>query len=272
MLAGGQITPNLIAPSKMRKALDNIADKLKLQYPEYKLSYPISGSWYDLKSMLYTRTKQSVYILQHFPITLRSRGAIYQLYKIKSYSLPINKGNDHSSRIINIPAYIAVNSDDSCYIEITQDQYNECEGHYRKTCQYLNYPISQKQTTCALALYKNNLEAIQTLCDVRFQPNSLQKFVQELHDGAFIISNASSIIVTCLRLHVQKFPGCCLCLHTLQCHCSLLVDDITVHPRINNCDPATHTTVTNAINTTHTFSTQTQLKIFPTIQILTARS
>jgi hypothetical protein len=156
--------------------------------------------------MLYTRTKHSIYIFQHFPITLRSDGAIYQMYKIKTFSLPINKGNDHSSRIINIPPYIAINTDNSYYIEITQDQYNECEGHYRKTCRYLNSPISLKQPTCALALYQNDLEAIQTLCDVRFQPNSLQTFVQELHDGEFIISNASSIIVSCPQLHVQHSP------------------------------------------------------------------
>jgi hypothetical protein len=54
--------------------------------------------------------------------------------------------------------------------------------------------------------------------------------------------------VSCPRLQVQKFPGCGLCQHTLQCHCSLMVDDITVHPRINNCDPTTQTTVTHAIN------------------------
>jgi hypothetical protein len=246
MLAQGHVTPYLVSNEEMRDTITLIEQRLLAHHNQYKLSQPISGSWYQLPAMLYTRVGNEIFVQIKFPITLRS--AKYTMYEIHVYPLPVDNNSDHATKIVNIPRYLAINTQYMTFIEMTAQQYTTCTGGYRKTCNYIPAPVSNANPTCAVALYKDNIAQIHEKCDTRFQPNSLRTYAIEISDGEFLLSNVTQVLISCPRLNVKKLGGCKLCVLNLKCGCSLIAGAIQVFPRINQCERTKQPKIRHSMN------------------------
>jgi hypothetical protein len=212
----------------------------------YQISKPVSESFYDLPAMIHTRVQGTIFVMVKFPLAVR--GKDYTLYHIDSLPLPVEDNSTHATKIHNIPPYLAINTGDNTYIEMTQQQYATCTGIRTKRCNYIPAPILATKPTCAVALFKSDVKAIKATCDMRFQPNALETYALEISDGKFIFSNIKQFILSCPRLQVKTMKGCSLCVYSIPCKCAVEASGIKIYPRLNNCDESKDTQILHSTN------------------------
>ena len=168
--------------------------------------------------------------------------------------MPIATSSDTSfglSKISNTADYLAINSDDSYFLELSQSDLLHCSITELKHCPKPFTFNHADSLTCTLSLFRGIKEHINTRCDFDLIVSPVDaKSVQYVNNGIYFIGfhNGSYFHEICRGLEPRKIVSCSLCLIKPRCGWSIESDAFFIPPSINGCDHFKDTEVVHPVN------------------------
>ena len=109
----GFLSPHLITPMDLQRALTNLSSYLRAHHPAYYVAHPSPACYYTTSEILYMCTTIDRHVYLRVPIPLRSTPDIYGVFRAHSFPIPFfhsvdpasqstNDVNHHYSRIMGL--------------------------------------------------------------------------------------------------------------------------------------------------------------------------
>lgn len=253
-LAEGILSPTLIPVSTMQSVMNDIRNILQASYSKFHLVHTSAIRIYSLDKFLYARQNQSIYITVKFPIAPQQKPL--KLYEVSSFPVPINTSSSHGTQLLDFPTFFAVTSDQQFYVVFNYEEISACSGHKHLSCHTNKALVPVTTQSCTFALFINNKEQTNQLCNFRFIPNVITSNVLEIVSGTALIYRTPLLSFECSSGH-QMIQGCDFCIVHIPCQCTLLTNTVMLLPRLTSCR-----NVTNNITTVHHFNLALLQKFF----------
>ena len=233
----GHLSPHLINPKELARILDDTKITISASFPEFHLTYNDLDYYYRDNCIFVTRTSRSIWVTIKLPLT--SVDNMFNLYKIHSMNVPVHNETSLSSKINNVPNYIALNLNSQTFIEIKEKPEDCIKNNHicRAPSAYLDF----NSESCALAIFLNEQNSIKEHCQFQINNEKLTSQVLEIDPerGAYLLINISKIHkATDNKLSVRD--GCMFCIYSLPCDTSVLFDNFIINKRIVNCNNEDH--------------------------------
>ncbi len=268
-LANNKLSPFLVHPDHVKKALRTVARTLRLKYPEYKLLYDQPGVFYTVPSVSSYASDKRLYVDLRIPLSVNSENSVFQMYELSAFPVPVNLTNlHHMTQVRGFADYLGISRDRNFFIELSQDQFERCFGGNVKQCTRMHAERPIEKYSCAVALYEDNLEKITKACKIDYRiSEDPVKFVYDLRNSSFLVSGHSGPwLAQCGSETAPKaIPICTFCVLTLGCRCSLRSEHFQLPPSIQACnrkskDPVVVKSFTTNLLFYQNFYNKTQLK------------
>jgi hypothetical protein len=248
------VSPDLLLPKDIHRALYQIRHKLLSQHPLYKVIHT-DIMWYyyhSLHSVLYT--KDALYLTLSVPVA--SLETIYTLWQITLLEVPIHTKTalkyDGYTRVDKLPTYLAVSKSRSNFIELFDSQLALCKHADNFACSQPQLISTARQATCAIALFLNDEKAIKETCSQIYSTANLTETrVVRIAPSQYIISTMQTEYqAICPNRQVSTEKLCAY--GKLQAPCSCTIKIGTQKLRVPFSDCIHDNTV--KIITKHTFN------------------
>src|SRR3989442_229950 len=193
--------------------------------------------YYNKGSFICTRHQDNLYITLKIPLT--NIPDQFQLYRIKTYPIPLHKNEySHVTKIENVPDNIAISPTKGIYLPISNNDWNNFIA--TKDTQIHRIFQSIDPYNCIMGIFFDDKPTIKSKCAFSIIMQSIQPNVQHLFDDTFLLTNISTFTQTCGSRHIQS--QCSVCILDIHPYCSLEAGTIII-PQLTN------TNSTNAITT-----------------------
>ena len=221
-LNSDRLSIDLIPVEDLQRQLNDVSDVLTRQYNgDWRLQYSQAPEYYH-KSGLVKYGRQGNEILITLELPLETMGAIYDLFKISVFGVPLGKNSHNVTRLTKVMPYIAVSKDGRYFIDISEDMLSSCtkQGHLYE-CDLISYATHTDFASCSYSVYKGDTEAIMRLCGAEYGPNALQERVITLSGKPRVLmtSRAPNLVKKCAGKAEEIVPACGICLFPLECSC-----------------------------------------------------
>jgi len=117
-------------------------------------------------------TKRCILLYVHFPIVHPTM--TMQLFQIISHPVPINSSSSHTSKIANLPKYVAISTNHAHFVELNEAYIASCTQFGSTKLSSLSLlltPISLE--TCSVILLLANTSSINNICEFDFHLNQM---------------------------------------------------------------------------------------------------
>lgn len=271
-LTRGYLSPLLISETEIDRVLRHVVGHVlkKPVYSDMKLISLLPSYYYQLKNVLYSHRydlrnataadgSSTLYVTLKVP--LYRIGGTFPVYRVDVYPVPNTAGTTRRasgfSLVKDMPDFIAVSTDHENYFEMSTSFFLSCSGDVgAKTCTGSGMPVLKKrrarQTSCAFALFIEDVARITTGCDYRYADKNRWKpygsAVQLTADSTFLMhasqrgEQRDRWSISCPlspRNPQSPVAPCDMCRLTVPCFCSLSAADFYLPQRITGCTTAT---------------------------------
>ncbi|XP_071092604.1 uncharacterized protein [Haliotis cracherodii] len=241
-LLKGKLSPLLISPAILSKTISHVQHLLKTKYNGFKLLHTDVQFYYNNAKFLYARTKSSkLYVTVKFP--LAPSDATFKLYKIISMPVPVNESTSHSTRLLNLPPFLATSLNQQYSTTLSMDQLSQCYGTSPLHCPFRLTLATRTHTSCEMALYSNNKAEIKAQCNSRFLMQKQKSQLIEITTSKLLVYNSPLLTLTCPDGQ-RIITGCSFCMIKLPCLCSISTQDLTFPAHLGTCQNLTHQDIT----------------------------
>ena len=248
-LMRGRIPIKLISPKIVKQSVDSVESALKSKWPMFKLAISNYLDLYALNDIKFHISENNIYVTLHIPITLQE--SLFDVYKVISMPMALGGKTAGLSKIINTADYLAINSDNSYFLELSGNDLTNCQGGAIRRCMkpfVFNHADSK---TCTLALFQDQRDAIDKLCKTELilsDPDAKQ--IQYIKDGYYFIGfhYGEYFHEICQGREPRKLTSCKLCLLRPGCGCALESDSWFIPPNINSCSDFGDTQMVHPVN------------------------
>lgn len=237
-LAENKLSPLLIDPDTLFRAMRSVAKRLRLLYPEFQLLHDDPAFLYQIPSVVAASTDARLYV--DVPIPLAVKSSIYQLFEINSFSIPTSEKSPlQLTRVKGHKKYFGISDNMDYHLALSQEEINDCFGNSILYCQrtFLEKPVDQP--SCELALFKNSLDLINQYCEIDYIiVDEPVKSIYDLKNSSFLISGyTQEWTSTCgAGTSPLKIPSCSHCIITVPCACALRnLDGSYIPPTLSGC-------------------------------------
>ena len=249
-LSEGYISTDLVTLHQVVNLIIHIQEEVLPAYKDVALTLALSNpaAVYNLKNVVYTvigkehRPDKMVVISINIPLTA-GRGPL-TIYRVDRTHLGAVQNHTASTRIDNLPPFIAISHDGPSTVELTAAQYATCRGDIIKTCSGLEGLTNiDKHTSCSNALILDDAASIIEKCDVSYETAAVGSKVVTVSDGVYLVHmeerQGHDWTVQCQnRNDNDNIPACNTCIVRLGCGCSLDGGDFLIPRRVSGCDLA----------------------------------
>lgn len=232
-LTHDRLSPYLISTDMLKGALEQVQEVLSDRYPNLYIVHSDPEVFYQHTISKLIRFRNSLFITIDIPVV--SGYHKYLLYEILTIPVPITDSTNHSTLAVNLPDYIGLDLHANNYIEVDEQQYRQCTGHWEKHCPSLLSDRSISSSSCALAILFNAKGNIMQKCDFVFQKDAMIPSIIEIAPGNLLVSNIKSITLECEQGPINQ-NGCKYCIISIPCSCAISADPFIIPERINNCN------------------------------------
>lgn len=237
-LQGRVISPDMILPREMHKALYEVRQRLTVDHPLYKVVHEDVLYYYynALHNVLYT--KEALYLTITVPVA--SLESIYTVWETTVLNVPLNtksaKNYDGYTRLEQIPEYLAVSTSGLNFIEIFNDL-SGCKLSDDFVCSQPQLINTAKVPTCAIALYLNNDNAIKSVCSPIYSTSNLTETrVIKIARAQYLISTmCTEYEAICPHRKVIKDKLCSFCLIKPHCGCTINIGEKNLRIPFSDC-------------------------------------
>jgi hypothetical protein len=262
-LLNNQLSPYLVPATSLLKTLQNISQELQQHYPLFHISNTHPAYYYRAHSVIYNRHNNSLFISIRIPLT--SSSPLFDIYQIITFPIPINHTSDHATIIKDLPHYLAISSDHTKFLEFSLSYLQSCVGTRVLHCPMFLPEKLVENPSCAVALFLNDKSLIQNVCIFHFIEHGIFLFGLEISPGNILLSNVSTIVMSCPAKPLETKTGCTMCTVILPCHCTMQADTLHIPPRLGKCSHNNSQSITKSfpINLAflHSFFSADQLAI-----------
>ncbi len=240
-LVQGELSPDLISESVMRKVIDDLQERLRRKYSIFHLTETSPSYYYKYAKVHHFRSTdgETLYVTMSFPLpSLRKK---FYLYSVNVHNAPLKQGSEYTSRLRTSVDYFGITDDCRNYIELTQKELARCEDTTVVRCTSAMKIYDIEHPTCIAALFLDRVEDIDWLCKFRFEKMDLEVEMTDVGAGKLMISNADFIILQCQANTPQQKEGCSYCQVEFMCGCSIYIvnnaSNAAMLARLTNCHP-----------------------------------
>ena len=173
------------------------------------------------------------------------------MFHIESIKTPTHGNSSVSTKIINLPAYIALGGQGGQqFIELSASGIVKCLQKRPAQC-LRNLPIeSSRNPSGAWAVFRQMIEQIQELCQLEVGTWSVEPAIREITPGTLLLNNIQEITWDCARDNGNAYTvtGCDrgFCVLPMPCGCSARFKDIVVPESFSQCtESPTAATIVN---------------------------
>lgn len=230
-LVEGYLSPSLIPPQEIMRAINEIRNVLSNRLPEMKILRKRPNEVYAHADQIYARQQNHLLILVKFPLSITDR--YFNVYELKSFPVSVPSNSGHETQITGLPFAIIVNPQYNYFVTLN------------KRINFANAPFiflsdidetfrNHSTPTCATALWKNDDESVQKLCKFEIRNKIIQPAVKVINDSYILLSNIQQLTYDCPN-GTWTTPGCELCLMKYPCLCQILADNYLVAPKLQHC-------------------------------------
>lgn len=228
ILLSGRLPPQMVPVERLREIIDIISDKTT---PTGRIDLVSTDPnfYYMLNNIAFTRSEitKSVYIMLNFP--LYSVGGLMATYRIDTTYISTSEDQTTSTKIVNLPDFIAVTPDETYFTEYSTAELYSCSGTTVKSCFNERALQDINKPSCAAALYMDNQAKILQLCDIRYDDTPVPSGAVKMSSDTYLVhsSNAGKNIFWTMSCPLvpnftpQKIEACNTCMLRVQCGCEV---------------------------------------------------
>ena len=233
MLSNGKLSSNLVSITQVKSAISEVTSKLG---SDIKLC--ITDPKFVYSDMVSTYQYTSSHLYVHITLPTSNKGCIFRLYSIFSWSVPLITNTTKGYTLIkNSVKKLAISSDGQEYIDLTDDDFNDCLTGYYLQCPHLQQSRSSTSMTCSWALWQDNVTMITNLCMYTVRPNdNIPTVIKHIYQSKFVFATPSTKVIMTDQVNrsTTEVP-CTYCTLTIPCDKTVTIDSILVYPH-TSCD------------------------------------
>ena len=241
ILSEGKLPIHLVPPDMLQSFVQEVADHLEANHPQYTLAMPHLSYYYDMKLVTFGVDKDKSLIVT-FPILIKPiSNKPLSIYEIETVYVPVDDENpkiDSYTRVHHSKPYIAANHQE--YIQLKIEELNMCKHIGREYfCEELFMVKEARNPTCeSILLYGEQLEKIPELCDFEFSKN--KTVLPSVLDGGeqIILANLNTDRhLKCSKQLKTPLPkgSYILTNRSVLCHCSVLNGNSYIPQDLGSC-------------------------------------
>ena len=202
-LAGGDLSPGVIAPNKLKEALLEIAEKLP---PTLRLPIdPTRNLWSFYQAIRCSTVFMDNKIVMLLNIPLINAVEMMEIYEVINLPLPDLKltkpvkGKEKpwvAFYEVETTA-IAIDPARTKYSLLSKDEARRCARNIEGFCQFINpiYPTN-KNKFCVIALFLGNKQLIDKTCVTKVRTNSILPVARHVSEGDWIVALGKPLMFT----------------------------------------------------------------------------
>ena len=191
MLSLGHLSPSVIAPSELRKLLDDVKSQLSSQF---KFPFnPEEDIWTFYKTLTCTTLMEGSRLVVVISIPLLDNIGSFEVYRIHNMALPRNGSNqtDVLARFSLETDAIAVDKRRTQFALLSLLELQGCSDPLRAYCTFMSPVYSILATKmCVIQIFLGHQEGITKFCRTVIQPNTPSPQAKYLTDGHWAITSA----------------------------------------------------------------------------------
>ena len=166
----------------------------------------------------------------------------FTVYRVNSFQAPVAGQNKHNIVVTGLPAYFVTNDRLDFYFYMENDQATRHPKLLYITENRVSFRSFHTASSCVSALFMNDVTQVHNLCSFTLQENPLQPAVHFLSNSRILLTNVSSLLLTC-GSQDKNLTGCLICTRQVLCNCcvKLFLQNSTVPnffwpPKLTQCD------------------------------------
>jgi len=245
LLRKGEIASNLILPSHLKVALQKVTTTLRLDNPTYSLLHHDVG-WYLTSGLrTFSYTKEHLFVSLAIPVA--NSPVLYDVWRISTVRVPLVTNSaslyDGSTKIMNLPEFLAVNSEGTQFIELTSTDVASCDFDTQVTCRAPLLTVDRLNVSCTVALYLGQNDKIRSQCVAHYSTAPLPKTeIIKVNDSSFLISTMeTNYELVCQDRQVIRRKLCSYCVLVFPCFCMVSFGNKRLQIPYTECSTQTET-------------------------------
>lgn len=158
---------------------------------------------------------------------------------------------------MQLPSYFLSMANNQYFSTVSADMLSQCSGTFTKFYPFTVQLTSRASHSCISAIFYNQKDLVQKLCDFRFLMNTLKSTITELTPSSILLYR-TKMLALCGQ---QIVNGCAFCVVQLPCMSSASTDAQLLPARMEACENKTdQITILHPVNLAllqHFFSSET---------------
>ncbi len=215
-----RLSPELISEPGLKKALEDIAEKLRRNLPLYRILHEDISWYYQYSRPTYMRHGDKLVVSLFIPLS--SNRELYYLYKVESFEVPAPGQPDLYTYLINPVEVFGTNEDGSNFLELKLVDVEKCKQYSTVHCRRATKVYSQRYPTCLTALFNNDTLKIKELCNYQLESTPLRPNLIPSGDNMIVVAT-ETITKQCMTDEgnfIQDVEtGCSVCIKPRHCNC-----------------------------------------------------
>jgi hypothetical protein len=136
-----------------------------------------------------------VFISLEFPITFHKEP--FKLYKILSFSVPINDTSRDATQIVDINDYFLISADEHYHVSLPRSTINQCVCISLMICPIRPLLKTMKEPDCEAVLLQNKKTEIHSKCNFRYFRNIDKPHILDLTATQLLIYQTKDLTLQC---------------------------------------------------------------------------
>ena len=174
--------------------------------------------YYTIHNFLFAR--HGKHLLISLQIPLSNFLTDFTVYRVNSFHEPVTGQSTHNTLVTGLPAYFVTNHHLDFYFCMEKDDITRHPKLLYTTDNRVAFCSFHTAASCVSALFMNNVTQVHKLCSFTLQENELQPSVQFLSNLRILLTNVSSLVLTC-GSQDTILTGCLICMRDVPCNCSV---------------------------------------------------
>ncbi len=233
-----ELSIDLVPEDVLSEALENLQDHITEKYPTFSIAEPQPVYYYKQGKPAYSWDNGTLII--YLTVPLKSSNTAFRLYQVSGFSIPAVHNDSLYTRPVLENDVFGISHDEVNFLEMKQKDLESCTLAKTIRCELSTVVRDVYHKSCLLALFQNEKEDIQRLCEYRLEAQKQELSLQPISPGRVLVSNAATVSIQCPGRPAIVRPGCRSCIWSEACSCSLSATDdnaksVTISPTLTGC-------------------------------------
>ena len=200
-----QIPAFFVSPTEMKKAIREINNVLRDEYPLYRLAIKQERFYYNYNEFVFTKQGNSIYITIDFPL---SAMPVFQAFSLFNFDLPVGKNANDSTKLIHKDDYFLLAENEGYYATVDNQYINKCKRSSVTLCLESITMKLLNETNCLTELYYDkNITRVQSECNFRYKRNNIESQIIEISPTEVLLYNTEQFMINC-KGETFEVQGC----------------------------------------------------------------